>query len=181
MFKAIVLCFLGLIFATTTVYAQSSNVGSANQEMQAGNEASTNAQESFQKLIDQCDDIGLITLRARVRVELARTTDDAQKQAVQMVDEGFALCGQGKMEEATAKLEAAYAFARDGVTEKFGQDASLSVQKNNADERSSSAQGDQQDSIEDQDSKGMMIVGAAVLLLGLLVVWFMRRGRSKAE
>lgn len=47
MFKAIVLCFLGLIFATTTVYAQSSNVGSANQEMQAGNEASTNAQNHF--------------------------------------------------------------------------------------------------------------------------------------
>ncbi|MEL6523704.1 MAG: hypothetical protein AAFQ66_22200 [Pseudomonadota bacterium] len=98
------------------------------QEQQAGNEASTNAEETFQQLVEQCDNTDMLMLRAKVRLQLSRTTEEAAAQAQGLMEEGFALCGDGDMDTATAKLEEALAVSSEGASEKFGTDASATVE-----------------------------------------------------
>ena len=95
------------------------------QEQQAGNTESTNTEETFQKLIDQCDDTDALMLRARIRLQLPRTTEEAAANAQRMLDEAFATCGSGDLEAAKVKLNEALAVAEAGATEKFGTDASV--------------------------------------------------------
>ena len=94
------------------------------QEQQAGNDASARADETFKKLIEQCDNTDVLVLRARIRLALGRTTDAARDEASKMLDQGMATCGEGKIDEAKAQLKKAEEIAQAGVTEKFGQDAS---------------------------------------------------------
>ena len=94
------------------------------QQQQAGNEASTNTEETFQALIDQCDNIEALMLRARIRLQLPRTTEEAAEKAQKMLDDGFAQCGSGDLEGAKATLTEALAIAEAGATENFGTDAS---------------------------------------------------------
>ncbi|MEO1458130.1 MAG: hypothetical protein AAFV49_11315 [Pseudomonadota bacterium] len=94
------------------------------QQQQAGNEASTNTEETFQALIEQCNDTEALMLRARIRLQLPRTTEEAAAEAQTMLDEGFAACGAGDLEGAKTKLAEALAVAEAGVTENFGTDAS---------------------------------------------------------
>ncbi|MEM8630415.1 MAG: hypothetical protein AAGF74_04200 [Pseudomonadota bacterium] len=93
------------------------------QEQQAGNDASTNTDETFQALIDKCDDTDALMLRARIRLQLPRTTDEAAATAQQMLDEAFATCGEGDLDGAKEKLTEALAVAEAGATENFGTDA----------------------------------------------------------
>lgn len=95
------------------------------QEQQAGNEASTKAAETFQKLIDQCDNVDALTLRARIRLLISRTTPDAAKEAQTLLDQGFAACGKGDMDTAITTLNTALEVADAGTTEVFegGNDA----------------------------------------------------------
>ena len=94
------------------------------QQQQAGNEASTNTEETFQALIDQCDNTDALLLRARIRLQLSRTTEEAAAQAQKMMDDGFAKCGSGDLDGAKATLTEALAIAEAGATENFGTDAS---------------------------------------------------------
>lgn len=94
------------------------------QEQQAGNEASTNTEETFQALIEQCDDIDALMLRARIRLQIPRTTDEAATTAQEMLESAFAKCGAGEPDEAKVMLEEALALAESGTTENFGTDAS---------------------------------------------------------
>ena len=96
------------------------------QQQQAGNEASTNTEETFQALIDQCDDTDALMLRARIRLQIPRTTPDAATKAQEMLDQAFATCGGGDLEGAKSMLEEALAIAEAGTTENFGTDASSS-------------------------------------------------------
>ncbi|MEM6680406.1 MAG: hypothetical protein AAF675_21275 [Pseudomonadota bacterium] len=90
------------------------------QQQQAGNEASTNTEETFQALIDQCDDTDALMLRARIRLQLPRTTPEAAEQAQTMLDEAFATCGGGDLEGAKAQLTEALEIASAGVDNTFG-------------------------------------------------------------
>ena len=93
------------------------------QEQQAGNEASRNAEETFQKLVEQCDNTDMLMLRAKVRLQLSRTTEDAAAQAQSLMEEGFSMCGSGDIATATTKLEEALEVSSAGSDEKFGTDA----------------------------------------------------------
>jgi len=97
------------------------------QEQQAGNEASTNADATFQKLVEKCDDMDMLMLRARLRLEISRATDDAAKRANTMLIDGFEKCAAGQIEAGKTTLQQAYEIARDGVTEAYGQDATTKV------------------------------------------------------
>ncbi len=94
------------------------------QEQQAGNAASTNADETFQKLIAKCDNTDMLMLRARIRLLLGRTTEAASKEAQTMLDQGLSECGAGKTDDAKVTLEKALKVASVGVEQKLADDAS---------------------------------------------------------
>lgn len=94
------------------------------QQQQAGNEASTNTDETFQALIDQCDDVDALMLRARIRLQIPRATQDAAQKSQEMMDQAFATCGEGDLDAAKTMLEEALSIAEAGATENFGTDAS---------------------------------------------------------
>lgn len=96
-----------------------------SQEQQAGNEASTNAADTFQKLVDQCDDMDMLMLRARLRLEISRATEEAANMATSMLTQGFTECAEGNVEAGKETLSEAYEIARSGVTQAYGQDASV--------------------------------------------------------
>ncbi|MEO0752754.1 MAG: hypothetical protein AAFY25_13250 [Pseudomonadota bacterium] len=93
------------------------------QEQQAGNAASTDTEATFQALIDKCDDVDALMLRARIRLQLPHTTDAAATQAQTMLDDGFAACGGGDLDGAKAMLTEALALAEAGATEVYATDA----------------------------------------------------------
>ncbi|MEM6666847.1 MAG: hypothetical protein AAF638_10630 [Pseudomonadota bacterium] len=89
------------------------------QEQQAGNDASTNTEATFQALIDACDDVDALMLRARIRLQIPRATEDAATRAQTMLDEAFATCGGGDLEGAKAQLAEALTIAEAGTAEMF--------------------------------------------------------------
>ncbi len=93
------------------------------QQQQAGNEASTNTEETFQALIDQCDDTDALMLRARIRLQIPRATEEAATRAQTMLDEAFATCGGGDVEAAKVQLAEALEVAEAGVADNFGTEA----------------------------------------------------------
>lgn len=99
-----------LLFATLTASAQ---------QQQAGNAASTDTEGTFQALIDACDDVDALMLRARIRLQLPRTTEEAAAEAESMLEQGFATCGGGDLEGAKKQLAEALAIAEAGAAEKF--------------------------------------------------------------
>ena len=94
------------------------------QQQQAGNAASTNTEETFQALMEKCDDIDTIMLRNRLRVQIPRITEEAAAKAQEMMDEGLATCGEGDIDGAKATLNEALEIAAQGATENFGTDGS---------------------------------------------------------
>ena len=97
------------------------------QEQQAGNAASTNAEDTFQQLIEKCDNTDVLVIRARIRLQLGRTTEAARQEAQGLLDQGLAECGEGKIDAATATLTNALSIAEAGATEKLGEDASVTT------------------------------------------------------
>ncbi|MGR3436817.1 MAG: hypothetical protein ACU0CO_18325 [Shimia sp.] len=91
----------------------------AAQEQQAGNAASQDVEGTFQQLIEACDDTDMLMLRARIRLQLPRTTDEAAATAQEMLDQGFATCGEGDLEAGKATLTEALAIAEAGTAETF--------------------------------------------------------------
>ena len=91
----------------------------AAQDQQAGSEAATNAEETFKKLIEQCDNTDMLFLRAKIRLELGRIDEAAAGNSKQLLDQGMAKCGEGKMDEAKSTLEESYKIAKAAVSEKF--------------------------------------------------------------
>lgn len=109
------------------------------QEQQAGNAASTDTEATFQALIDKCDDVEALMLRSRIRLQLPRTTDAAAASAQAMMDEGFAICGQGDLAGAKAKLAEALKVAEAGASEVFSTDATEPAAKPDAPKASAEA------------------------------------------
>ena len=104
------------------VQAQSKDTKNISNEV-SSQEAGTlvNTEEIFQKLIDKCDDVNLLMLRARIRLELPRIDTSDAAIVEKMLLEGFEMCAQKKPEEAKVKLIEAYEIAKKAASEKFGQ------------------------------------------------------------
>lgn len=104
------------------VQAQSKDTKNISSEV-SSQEAGTlvNTEEIFQKLIDKCDDVNLLMLRARIRLELPRIDKSDAEKVEKMLLEGFEMCAQKKPEEAKVKLTEAYDIAKKAASERFGQ------------------------------------------------------------
>ena len=104
------------------VQAQSKDTKKISSEV-SSQEAGTlvNTEEIFQKLIDKCDDVNLLMLRARIRLELPRIDKSDAEKVEKMLLEGFEMCAQKKPEEAQVKLTEAYDIAKKAASERFGQ------------------------------------------------------------
>jgi len=87
------------------------------QEQQAGNAASTDVEGTFRTLVEQCDDVDALMLRARIRLLIPRSTDAAAEQAQTLLEQGLATCGEGDVEGAKATLSEALTVAGAGVDE----------------------------------------------------------------
>ncbi|MEO1607760.1 MAG: hypothetical protein AAFR90_00170 [Pseudomonadota bacterium] len=98
------------------------------QSQQAGNEASTNADATFQQLIDKCDNTDVLVLRARIRLAVGRLSDEAiVKDLTDQTNKGLSICGEDRIDEAKAELQKTLAAAEAMVTERFGQDETTEV------------------------------------------------------
>ncbi|MEO1687390.1 MAG: hypothetical protein AAFU61_05740 [Pseudomonadota bacterium] len=107
------------VFALVPVLAAALAGPAPAQEQQAGNAASTDTEGTFQALIDKCDDVDALMLRARIRLQLPRTTEAAAETAQKMLDDGFAQCGGGDLDGAKATLSEALEIATAGSEEVF--------------------------------------------------------------
>lgn len=104
------------------VQAQSKDTKNISSEVSSQEAGSlVNTEEIFQKLIDKCDDVNLLMLRARIRLELPRIDTSDAAIVEKMLLEGFEMCAQKKPEEAKVKLTEAYEIAKKAASEKFGQ------------------------------------------------------------
>ena len=74
---------------------------------------------SFQALVDACDDVDALMLRARIRLQLPRTTEVAAAAAEEMLREGFQTCADGDPEAGKARLTEALEIAEAGTSEVF--------------------------------------------------------------
>lgn len=115
------------------------------QEQQAGNAASTDTEGTFQALIEACDDTDALMLRARIRLQLPRTTEEAAATAQTMLDEAFATCGGGDLDGAKAQLAEALAIAEAGATETFGTDGTVAATAAAAEPVEAEAEGEAED------------------------------------
>ena len=104
------------------VQAQSKDTKNISSEV-SSQEAGTlvNTEEIFQKLIDKCDDVNLLMLRARIRLELPRIDKSNAEKVEKMMLEGFEICSKNNPEEAKVKLTEAYDIAKKAASERFGQ------------------------------------------------------------
>ena len=94
------------------------------QQMGAGKLTDTEAE--FQKLAAQCDEVEVLMLRARIRLEVSTLesraeTEAAANQAKESLANGMSTCGSGDIEGAKAILNAAYEAAQAENSKKFGQ------------------------------------------------------------
>ena len=94
------------------------------QQMEAGK--LTDTETEFQKLAAQCDEVEVLMLRARIRLEVSTLesraeTEAAANQAKESLANGMSTCGSGDIEGAKAILNAAYEAAKAENSKKFGQ------------------------------------------------------------
>ena len=87
------------------------------QEQQAG--TATDTQAAFQALVDACDDVDALMLRARIRLQLPRTTEEAAATAQEMLQQGFQTCADGDPDAGKAHLAKALEIAEAGTAVVF--------------------------------------------------------------
>lgn len=143
------------------------SLATTNFQQGAGNAVGANAEETFQALIDACSDVSILGLRARARLEMNRSTEDGQKQIVELMDQGMAACGGGDIDKATEIMNEAIAVGKASVTENFGTDASAEtpVKAETAEEAP-----------EESGSPMIAILIGLVVIVGIVVV--MRRKKT---
>lgn len=101
------------------------------QQQQAGNAASTDTEGTFQALVDACDDVDALMLRARIRLQIPRTTEDAATEAQNLLQQGFETCASGDKEAAKIQLQKALEVAEAGAAEKFSVAENETASSNN--------------------------------------------------
>ncbi|MEM9278275.1 MAG: hypothetical protein AAGA76_06855 [Pseudomonadota bacterium] len=88
------------------------------QTQQAGADGGK-TDEAFQALIAKCDNTDLLVKRGKVRLILGRIAVEEAAKAQSRIDEGFAKCGEGKLEEAAKAMDEAFAIADAASTAQF--------------------------------------------------------------
>lgn len=161
-----------VLFPALVAVALVATVVSA-QEQQAGNDASTNADETFRQLMEQCDDIEALTLRARFRLQIERTTPEARQEAEPLFEQGLAECGEGDLEVARATLQQALDIAAAGAQEIFDEQAAAAAAEEEAAEETAAA--DAAGGEAEEGGLDMMTMGALAVLLAAAAFFFMRR------
>ena len=68
-----------------------------SQNMQAGNINPESTEEVFKSLMDKCDDMDIIMLRGRIRVEIQRSTPEAIEEANKLMIDGLTACSKGEI------------------------------------------------------------------------------------
>ena len=120
MIKYLLIVILSVLpFISYAQDKETNQVNSLAPSQAAGNLVNTD--EIFQKLVDKCDDVNLLMLRARIRLELPRIEKTEAETVQKMMIEGFEICSQKKPEEARVILTKAYEIAKKAASEKFGQ------------------------------------------------------------
>ena len=120
MIKYLLIVILSVLpFISYAQDKETNQVNSLAPSQAAGNLVNTD--EIFQKLVDKCDDVNLLMLRARIRLELPRIEKTEAETVQKMMIEGFEICSQKKPEEAKVILTKAYEIAKKAASEKFGQ------------------------------------------------------------
>ena len=118
-----------LTLSTITV-AQADNHAKIT-EQQAGSGYSTNTEDTFKNEIGNCEDPGVLMLRATVKNDISRSAIENATKAEALMKEGMKLCNENRIFEAKLKLEDAKTTARAGLID--GEDPSVSkvVAENN--------------------------------------------------
>ncbi|MBD1109617.1 hypothetical protein IDH29_01050 [Pelagibacterales bacterium SAG-MED06] len=100
-------------------------------EQQAGSSYSENTEETFKNEIGNCEDSGVLMLRATVKNDISRSSPENASEAETLMKEGMKLCNENRVFEAKLKLEDAKTAARAGLID--GEDPSITkvVAENN--------------------------------------------------
>jgi hypothetical protein len=141
-------------FATAAMFCTAAALA---QSQQAGNDASTNADETFKKLIEKCDNTDALVLRARIRLATGRLDDGSFDDLIKEMNTGLSQCGDGKIEEAMVTLKKTLATADKRVSDKFGQEgdtANVKADPGGSDnQQQGSAEGGAGDKMAGEDKK----------------------------
>ena len=90
-----------------------------SQNMQAGNINPESTEEVFKSLMDKCDDMDIIMLRGRIRVEIQRSTPEAIEEANKLMIDGLTACSKGENFKAKTLMEKGYKVINAGVKDRF--------------------------------------------------------------
>ncbi len=92
-------------------------------EQQAGSSYSQNTEDTFKNEIGNCEDPGVLMLRATVKNDISRSSPEKASKAEALMKEGMKLCNENRVFEAKLKLEDAKTTARAGLVD--GEDPSI--------------------------------------------------------
>jgi len=111
------------IFTLSTItFAQADNHLKIT-EQQAGSSYSQNTEDTFKNEIGNCEDPGVLMLRATVKNDISRSSPENALEAETLMKEGMKLCNENRVFEAKLKLEDAKTTARAGLVD--GEDPSV--------------------------------------------------------
>jgi len=111
------------IFTLSTItFAQADNHVKIT-EQQAGSSYSQNTEDTFKNEIGNCEDPGVLMLRATVKNDISRSSPENALEAETLMKEGMKLCNENRVFEAKLKLEDAKTTARAGLVD--GEDPSV--------------------------------------------------------
>lgn len=111
------------IFSLSTItFAQADNHVKIT-EQQAGSSYSQNTEDTFKNEIGNCEDPGVLMLRATVKNDISRSSPENALEAETLMKEGMKLCNENRVFEAKLKLEDAKTTARAGLVD--GEDPSV--------------------------------------------------------
>ena len=159
------------IFVAMAVFVLTNlSFATTNFQQGAGNAVNQNAEQTFNALIEACNDVSILGLRARARLEMNRSTEEGQKKIIELMDQGMATCGGGDIPKATELLNEAIAVGKASVTENFGTDAS--VEKEAQAQETSAAE-------EESGPPVIAFIIGLVIIIGIVLV--MRRKKTNVE
>jgi len=111
------------IFTLSTItFAQADNHLKIT-EQQAGSSYSQNTEDTYKNEIGNCEDPGVLMLRATVKNDISRSSPENALEAETLMKEGMKLCNENRVFEAKLKLEDAKTTARAGLVD--GEDPSV--------------------------------------------------------
>ena len=115
--------FISFILVLSTVSVAQADNHVKITEQQAGSSYSTNTEDTIKNEIGNCEDPGVLMLRATVKNDISRSSLENATEAEALMREGMKLCNENRVFEAKLKLEDAKTTARAGLVD--GEDPSV--------------------------------------------------------